>query len=155
MYNFISKSTIEESLLDVLKFKKSVFAGVLDNGENEVFMGESKFKQFMRTVEKIADIPLQNINPNVAEQGKVTAEKIGNILKNDGNQQKQILEPMKDLFETGMNFLEKLKTVNISNFIEKDEQGRQSLKIPIPNEEIVQKAFSALGSFLEILGKNK
>ena len=36
----------------MLKFKKSLFAGVLDGGEREVFLGGSRLTRFMETVEK-------------------------------------------------------------------------------------------------------
>ena len=35
--NFIAEGTIEHAMLAVLRFKKSLFAGVLDGGEKEVF----------------------------------------------------------------------------------------------------------------------
>jgi superfamily II DNA/RNA helicase len=50
--NFIAKGTIEESMLGLLKFKKSMFAGVLDGGKSEVFLGGTRLKQFMDSVEK-------------------------------------------------------------------------------------------------------
>jgi hypothetical protein len=49
--NFIAQGTIEEGVLSVLKFKKSLFAGVLDSGEKEVFLGGSRLNKFMETVE--------------------------------------------------------------------------------------------------------
>jgi superfamily II DNA or RNA helicase len=49
--NFVAQGTIEEGMLSVLKFKKSLFAGVLDNGEKEVYLGGSRFNQFMESVE--------------------------------------------------------------------------------------------------------
>jgi len=61
--NFISKGTIEENLLGLLSFKKSVFAGVLDNGENIVFMGEGKLKQFMNSVAKVVEPTEQSQEP--------------------------------------------------------------------------------------------
>ena len=39
-------------MLGVLKFKKSLFAGVLDGGDKEVFLGGSRLTKFMETVEK-------------------------------------------------------------------------------------------------------
>src|SRR3989344_2464079 len=53
--NLISRDSIEHRMLDVLKFKSSLFAGALDGGEDQIFMGESKFKRFMSSVEKVAD----------------------------------------------------------------------------------------------------
>src|SRR5208282_3718498 len=49
--NFVAQGTIEEGVLGVLKFKKSLFAGVLDGGETEVFLGGSRLTKFMETVE--------------------------------------------------------------------------------------------------------
>lgn len=49
--NFVAQGTIEEGMLEVLKFKKSLFAGVLDSGEKDVFLGGSRLKKFMETVE--------------------------------------------------------------------------------------------------------
>jgi superfamily II DNA/RNA helicase len=49
--NFVAQGTIEEGMLAVLKFKKSLFAGVLDSGEKEVFLGGSRLNKFMETVE--------------------------------------------------------------------------------------------------------
>jgi superfamily II DNA or RNA helicase len=49
--NFVAQGTIEEGMLAVLKFKKSLFAGVLDGGDKEVFLGGSRLNKFMETVE--------------------------------------------------------------------------------------------------------
>ncbi len=49
--NFVAQGTIEEGMLAVLQFKKSLFAGVLDGGEKEVFLGGSRLNKFMETVE--------------------------------------------------------------------------------------------------------
>ncbi|SDE20652.1 DEAD/DEAH box helicase [Niabella drilacis] len=51
--NLVARGTIEERMLAVLKFKSSVAAGVLDNGEDSIFMGDSKFKKLMESVEAI------------------------------------------------------------------------------------------------------
>jgi superfamily II DNA or RNA helicase len=49
--NYVARGTIEEGMLSVLKFKKSLFAGVLDGGEKDVFLGGSRLTKFMETVE--------------------------------------------------------------------------------------------------------
>jgi superfamily II DNA or RNA helicase len=49
--NFVSKGTIEEGMQLVLKFKKSLFAGVLDGGDKDVFLGGTRLNKFMETVE--------------------------------------------------------------------------------------------------------
>jgi SNF2 family DNA or RNA helicase len=52
--NFVAQGTIEESMLSVLKFKKSLFTGALDGGASEVFLGGSRLTRFMETVDKAA-----------------------------------------------------------------------------------------------------
>ena len=48
--NFVAEGTIEERMLSILAFKKSLFAGVLDGGESEVFLGGTKLSRFMENV---------------------------------------------------------------------------------------------------------
>jgi len=52
--NFVARDTIEHGMIDVLAFKKSLFAGALDGGPDEVFMGGSRLKKFMESVEKVS-----------------------------------------------------------------------------------------------------
>lgn len=53
--NMVSTGTLEHKMLDVLKFKSSLAEGILDNGDDSIFMGDSKFKQFMKSVEGVVD----------------------------------------------------------------------------------------------------
>jgi superfamily II DNA or RNA helicase len=52
--NFVGQASIEEGMLSVLAFKKSLFAGVLDGGEREVFLQGTRLSQFMKSVEQVA-----------------------------------------------------------------------------------------------------
>ncbi len=52
--NFVGQGSIEEGILGVLAFKKSLFAGVLDGGENEVFMQGTRLSKFMESVEQVS-----------------------------------------------------------------------------------------------------
>lgn len=51
--NLVSQGSIEHRMLDVLKFKKGVAAGILDGGDNNIFLGEDRFNQFMKSVESV------------------------------------------------------------------------------------------------------
>lgn len=51
--NLVSQGSIEHRMLGLLKFKKGVAAGILDGGDNNIFLGEDRFKQFMETVESV------------------------------------------------------------------------------------------------------
>ena len=51
--NFVARGTIEESMLSVLAFKKSLFAGVLDGGQSEVMFEGTRLSKFMESVEQV------------------------------------------------------------------------------------------------------
>lgn len=54
--NMVSIGSIEERILDLLRFKKSLFAGVLDDdGADNVMVGESQLESFMKSVEDMTD----------------------------------------------------------------------------------------------------
>jgi hypothetical protein len=61
--HFISKGTIEEGMLGLLAFKRSLFTGVLDGGQDEVFLGGTRLKRFMDSVEKAATSVPQPMPP--------------------------------------------------------------------------------------------
>ncbi len=49
--NFIAQNTIEHGMLGKLKFKRALSEGILDNGESNIFVGDSKFNVFMKGIE--------------------------------------------------------------------------------------------------------
>jgi SNF2 family DNA or RNA helicase len=52
VYYFIAEHTIEHGMLELLAFKQSLFAGVLEEGQEEVFLGGTRLKRFMDSVDK-------------------------------------------------------------------------------------------------------
>ena len=176
--NFISKWTIEENMLSTIKFKKSIFDWVLDDWKNEVFMWESKFKQFMKTVENITEfqeneknvdndvVHVSETGNNKAQNDDVDREQNDDVDREQNNSvdreqesNTNNLDSMQKIFSTGINFLENFsKALNnkdekeklISKFIEKDEKtGKQNFKIPVPEKELVEKITNTLNMFLE------
>jgi SNF2 family DNA or RNA helicase len=57
--NLVSSGTIEHRMLDVLKFKGAMAEGVLDGGEDTIFLGDDKFKQFMNSIENLTETPTE------------------------------------------------------------------------------------------------
>ncbi len=51
--NFVSKGTIEEGMLSVLSFKRSLSAGILDGAAGEIALGGSRLNRFMKEVENV------------------------------------------------------------------------------------------------------
>jgi hypothetical protein len=51
--NLVAQGSIEEGMLGVLAFKKSLFAGVLDGGDSAVFMNGTRLSKFMESVDEV------------------------------------------------------------------------------------------------------
>ena len=171
--HFVSQGTIEHGMLDVLKFKKSVFAGVLDGGEDEVFLGATRLKKFMETVDKVTgNIP----DPMPKQEEARTAEDIVTDITEDLVEEEKPTRPPRgdgqevwdELISTGMDFIGKLgqalqsadsageqlkSTAKPSRLLARDDQtGEAFLKLPIPEPNTLKKfadAFSALAKALQ------
>ncbi|MDP1623295.1 MAG: DEAD/DEAH box helicase [Bacteroidales bacterium] len=72
--NFISTGTIEHRMIGVLNFKSLLFDGILNNGEDSIFMGEDKFREFMKTVEGITTDPTAISDTNIQIPLDIAAE---------------------------------------------------------------------------------
>ena len=73
--NMVSAGTIEHRMTEVLKFKSSLAEGILDQGEDVIFLEESKFKKLMGTVEQmVPDRPLEE-QPSLADEDEIISEK--------------------------------------------------------------------------------
>jgi superfamily II DNA/RNA helicase len=51
--NFVARGTIEESMLSVLAFKKSLADGILDGGDSQVTLQGTRLSKFMETVDQV------------------------------------------------------------------------------------------------------
>jgi superfamily II DNA or RNA helicase len=175
--NFVSSASIEEKILELLKFKKSLFAGALDqDGENVVMVGESQLKRFMQSVETLAE-NLEKAGPAIARQEEMEKETNQKGIPPDGldlgkSQQRPLtggraaigLDFLKPLLMTGAEFLMNLSksldqpssqdtqpdTKTAAPRINRDpDTGEAFLKIPLPETETIQKFFSALSGVLK------
>ena len=48
--NLVSKDSIEEDMIERLKFKSSMFEGALDGGDDTIFLSDDKFRGFMSSL---------------------------------------------------------------------------------------------------------
>lgn len=53
--NMVASDTIEEKMLATLKFKSDLAAGILDNGDDAIFVENRKFDRIVETVEAVLD----------------------------------------------------------------------------------------------------
>jgi superfamily II DNA or RNA helicase len=134
--NFVAKGTIEEGMLAVLKFKKSLFAGVLDSGEKEVFLGGSKLNKFMETVESATSAIPEALIEDAEEAMRVPPDEMAGPQPSEGRRGRRrpspldveiaaeteeetspsptVLQPASDpwtgLFQSGLALLQQLAT---------------------------------------------
>ncbi len=167
--NFVAQGTIEEGMLSVLKFKKSLFAGVLDGGESEVFLGGSRLTRFMETVEKTTGAIAE---PHVEDrdEARVAEPDVEIELRHFDSPSRPsgvaqggpALEAAPDgwatLVQTGLTLLEQLAAASRSSsdahaglrFVQRDPQtGQNYLRLPVPSPEVLDRALQTIGSLLD------
>jgi len=150
-------------MLPVLSFKRSLFAGVLDVGEDSVFLGKSRLKKFMESVETVTgNIPQTDheppsVEPEIGLQGepRPSPEKRGKPGP------RPMAEPWQELLSTGAAFLQILgKGITAqkdgkpdwTSLLETDKKtGRSYLKMPLPDKKVIQSALPALNSLVDTL----
>lgn len=151
--NFIAQGTIEEGMLSVLKFKKSLFAGVLDGGESTVFLGGSRLTRFMETVEKTTTAIS---GPVVADNDDAPAAAPGEQLRRPMS---ATSDPWATFVQTGLTLLEQLATASRAassepgrdglRFIQRDpDTGQDYLRIPMPSADVLDRALETIGQLL-------
>ena len=110
--DFIAQGTIEEGMLGLLAFKKSMFSGVLDGGENEVFLGGTRLNRFMESVENAtAAIPEKMpAEPDRSANGKdrIADEQRSKSTEKSFADSLQGEQAWADVFSAGMSLLEKI-----------------------------------------------
>ena len=166
--NFVSQGTIEEGMLSVLKFKKSLFAGALDGGEKEVFLGGSRLTRFMETVEQAsARIPAAAPEePGAAAEAAQTDGAEAPSTAAAGTTSSE--DVWSGLLQTGLSFLQGLAAAARDtggcpsggraapsgpglSFIRRDHAtGEPYLHVPMPKPEVLDRFLAAAG---ELLGR--
>jgi SNF2 family DNA or RNA helicase len=171
--NLVSTGTIEHKMLDVLKFKSSLAEGVLDGGEDTIFLNNNQFKEFMESLETLTeqttiDFELENeaeiqyeepaeASPSEVQNAEQAPKEV--ILGDDDVQEidDRLSEKPLDLVDQGIFFLNNLlQTLQnpeatkelVNSLIVKDSNGKTYLKIPVENNEIIENGIKALGGFL-------
>lgn len=178
--NFVTSSSIEERILDLLRFKKSVFAGALDEGgENIVMLGDSKLKQFMESVEAMTE-NLEKPDAEVAAQERREEEAAMLSETKEADMEKAVEEKtalykksadvspdaLGSLLINGAQFLMSIgKTLTESGqplekqmeaLVERDgNTGKACIKIPLPEPDTIRNLFASLGEAMAMAMRKK
>jgi hypothetical protein len=146
--NFVGQGSIEEGMLSVLAFKTSLFAGVLDGGETEVFLQGTRLSKFMESVEQVAgamgeadaDVPAAE-TPPVEQPAEPAATPP---------------DPWAAILEVGAALLQGLAAQRSTAAgaaapiaIERDPvTGQASLRLPLPDAAVMQRLAKAFEPWL-------
>jgi hypothetical protein len=172
--NFVSLASIEEKILDLIRFKKSLFTGVLDtDGDDVAMVGDSQFKKFMNSVASLTE-ELKKPDPiyedqvrKEAERDRKAGETVGDISpdesaenereRDDGNaltalgvflaQGAQILTSLSNALtqQSGHPSSGKLESLVASD----EKTGETYLRIPLPEKETLGTVISALAKLIQ------
>lgn len=169
--NFVAKGTIEEGMLSVLAFKRSLSAGILDGGTGEISLGGSRLNRFMKDVENVtghmgegeAMTPAEEVAGTgaAAEIPPVREEEAEAKVGTDETAREappQIdADPWRALAQVGAQLVSALAAANdpaapAHPWIERDPTtGVSNLKVPLPPPETARQladAFSLLAGAL-------
>jgi hypothetical protein len=176
--NFVAKGTIEEGMLSVLAFKRSLSAGILDGGSGEISLGGSRLNRFMKEVENVtgsmgegeAVTPAEEVTIGVAADGAGIEDEV-NADANIGAGEVAITptngsvapprnkapDPWQALVQVGEQFIAALVAAHNPDaaahpWIERDgATGAQNLKIPLPAPETARQLANALSALADSL----
>lgn len=96
--NFVSLDTIEHRMLSLLGFKNSLAKGILDLGEDTIFMGDDKFKQFMQTVNEITETSAETPLQSISEQDEAETRDV-KLKSNETETTVEIPDSIDDIFD--------------------------------------------------------
>ena len=166
--SFVAKGTIEEGMLSVLGFKRSLFAGILDGGESEVFLGGSRLKRFMESVEGVATripVPVAEEPPEVAPAAALSDE---TATDDDADAAAAPAarppgDPLSGLLRTGLELLAQFAAAPgpspaagsasspVFERVRDERSGQNYLRVRMPEPEVVDRVVGALQALLENL----
>jgi len=169
--NFVAKGTIEEGMIGLLGFKRSVFAGVLDGGERDVFLGGSRLKQFMESVDKVtAAIPVGAAHAAIEGPSSAGGTK-GDGSDADGSAHRTGAidrSALTTLFRAGIQLFEQFVAAAPAGersraprgdgprdvpfeTIRDEHTGQRYLKMRMPSPDVVERVVHSLQALLESL----
>ncbi len=173
--NYVSKGTIEEGMLSVLSFKRSLSAGILDGGTGEISLGGSRLNRFMKDVENVTGRIGEGETMAPAEEAVNVAALAEEAPGSGATEETNIeaggtgpgaaatetgearSEPWSALLRFGAELVSALTTsedgvVAVHPWVERDPAtGARSLKVPLPPPETIRRIADALSTISNAL----
>ena len=167
--NLVAHNSFEEEMLDKLRFKSAMFEGVLDNGQDTIFVGDKgKFAEMMddlndmmKTDSKPASDkakPEETVMETMPSRDLPSDENTSSSATTQAMSSKAALTPAaepEDLLSQGVSFLSGLaqtlqspeKTERlVESLVETDkETGETTLRIPVADKQSVRDMLGLIG----------
>jgi hypothetical protein len=174
--NFVAKGTIEEGMLSVLAFKRSLSAGILDGGNGEISLGGSRLNRFMKDVENVTGSmgAGEAVTPAEEVTNIVTPDDAGTVAEVEADPGRSAggtaatqtdaagapprdasSDPWQALVQVGVQLIAAMAAANAANavahpWIERDPAtGVQNLKMPLPAPETARQLADALSALAD------
>jgi superfamily II DNA or RNA helicase len=170
--NFVAKGTIEEGMLSVLAFKRSLSAGILDGGSGEISLGGTRLTRFMKEVENVtgrmgeseAVTPAEELGQSIAatDEAGPAEDAAADADTSDDESARPFApavprshsasDPWLALVQMGAEVVAAVAAANDSGapahpWIERDPAtGARSLKMPLPPPETARQLADALSA---------
>ena len=148
---FIAERTIEHHMLSILKFKKALFAGALDGGEDSIHIGQSRLSKCMESIEEFTRSSKDN--PVVSADAAVK-KPAAPVSTEDSTKSGAKDRSYQDICAVGATLLKALASGLEQQpvTVEKDAvTGRSCLKVPLPDESVLRTAMPVVEGLLDIL----
>lgn len=165
--NFVAEGTIEEGMLSTLAFKKSLFAGVLDGGEKEVFLDGTRLEKFMESVDTVTGA----VRHEARDDGRAQApsptpvgngSKPGSVAAGRGQEARSgdpATEAWAGLLDAGLKLIETFANARSPGSGDQRDKaafsidtdphtGKSYVKLPVPEPEKLQQVSAALSDLI-------
>ena len=161
--NLVAPSSIEERMLSTLNFKTSLFEGILDNGEDSIFLDDSKLDKMMESISAIVTEPEDKEKGEGREVVHIEDKEEPAETFAPAEASDEDTEPSEDteaarLIRQGVSFFsglvqtlrspEGIRSLADSLIEEDKETGKATLRIPVPDKESVIGFLSLAGKLL-------
>lgn len=147
--NLVASQTIEEKMLSTLNFKTSLFEGILDNGEDTIFLEDSKFDKIIESIKVMTD---------TSEVGEGMHADGSNLDLNDNEEkvEKGVVKKEEDAELSGLSEDEPEVEVKVEMEAKVEAEAGQPQVAPVINvaenpEQLVQQGFSFLSGLARAL----
>jgi hypothetical protein len=173
--NFVAKGSIEEGMLSVLAFKRSLSAGILDGGSGEISLGGSRLNRFLKDVESVTGTMGAGEAISTAEEwgGAAGRQSVDAVVGHpdvgantaatapvgaaEPRLRDESSDPWQLLLEMGAQLIGTIAGANDSgsparSWIERDPRtGAQTLRVPLPQPEMAKQLTDVLSAVAERL----